>query len=71
MKKFREYLEKWMNGEKVRGISVTLYDIRECIDVYNAIVRKEKPSFINSKVKEILDRCNIKTVAKGIGWRVM
>lgn len=71
MKKFREYLEKWINGEKVRGINVTLYDIRECVDVYNAIVRKEKPSFINSKVKEILDRCKIKTVTEGIGWRVV
>ena len=70
MKKLKSYLEKWMDGQKVRGINVSLYDIQECIRVYNAIVRKEKPEFINGKVKEILDKCKIKTVTEGIGWRV-
>ena len=37
MKKFRSYIEKWLDGEKV---------------------------------KEILDICGIKTVTKGIGWRI-
>ena len=70
MKKFRTYLEKWTNGEKVRGINVSLYDVQECVRIYNAIVQKEKPSFINGKVKEILDKCGIKTKVEGIGWRV-
>ena len=70
MKKLRAYIIKWTDGQKVRGINVSLYDIQECIRVYNAIVRKEKPEFINGKVKEILDKCNIKTATKGIGWRV-
>ena len=70
MKKLREYLIKWMDGQKARGINVSLYDIQECIRVYNAMVRKEKPEFINGKVKEILDKCKIETVEKGIGWRV-
>ena len=70
MKKLREYLIKWTDGQKVRGISVTPYDVEECIRVYNAIVRNEKPEFINGKVKEILDKCKIKTVVEGIGWRV-
>ena len=71
MKKLKSYLEKWVNGQKVRGINVSVYDIEECIRVYNAIIRKEKPEFINGKVKEILDRCKIKTVEEGIGWRVI
>ena len=71
MKKLRNYLMKWTEGEKVRGINVSLYDIQECVYIYNAIIRKEKPSFINGKVKEILDKCNIKTVTEGIGWRVV
>ena len=71
MKKLREYLIKWMDGQKVRGINVSVYDIEECIRVYNAIIRKEKPEFINGKVKEILDKCKIKTVEEGIGWRVV
>ena len=70
MKKLREYLIKWTDGQKVRGINVTPYDVEECIRVYNAIVRKEKPEFINGKVKEILDKCKIKTVTEGIGWRI-
>lgn len=70
MKKFREYLEKWINGEKVRGINISLYDIQECVRIYNAMTQNEKPEFINGKVKEILDKCKIKTVEYGIGWRV-
>ena len=61
---------KWMDGQKVRCINVSLYDIQECVRIYNAMVRKENPEFINGKVKEILDKCNIKTVEEGIGWRV-
>ena len=70
MKKLKSYLMKWMDGQKVRGINVSLYDIQECVRIYNAMVRKEKPEFINGKVKEILDKCNIKTVEEGIGWRI-
>ena len=70
MKKFRNYIEKWLNGERVRGIEVSLEDIYSCIDVYNGIARKEKPEFINGKVKEILDKCDIKTVEHGIGWKI-
>ena len=70
MKKLKSYLMKWMDGQKVRGINVSLYDIQKCVRIYNAMVRKEKPEFINGKVKEILDKCGIKTVVEGIGWRV-
>ena len=70
MKKLKSYLEKWTNGEKVRGINVSLYDIQECVRIYNAIIQNENPEFINGKVKEILDKCGIKTVTEGIGWRV-
>lgn len=70
MKKFKGYIEKWLDGQKVRGIQVSLLDIRECVRIYNAMVRNEKPEFINSKVKEILDKCKIETVEEGIGWRI-
>lgn len=70
MKKFRTYLEKWTNGEKVRGINISLYDVQVCVKIYNAMVQKKKTSFINGKVKKILDKCNINTVTEGIGWRV-
>ena len=70
MKKFRTYIEKWLNGKKVKNIDVSLYDIQECIRVYNAILTKENTEFINGKVKEILDKCNIQTIERGIGWKV-
>ena len=70
MKKLKGYIEKWLNGEKVKGIDVSAYDIQECINVYNGIARREKPKFINGKVKEVLNKCNIKTIDCGIGWEV-
>lgn len=71
MKKLRTYIEKWIDGQTVRGIHVSLNDIQECIYIYNSITRKEKPAFINGNVKEILDKCGIKTEVEGIGWRVI
>lgn len=70
MKRLKEYIEKWLDGQKVRGIQVSLLDIRECVKIYNALVQNEKPEFINGKVKEILDKCKIETVVEGIGWRI-
>lgn len=70
MRKLKDYIEKWMVGQKVRGVDVSLYDIRECVRIYNEMLRMGKPEFINSKVKEILDKCNIKTIEYGIGWKI-
>lgn len=70
MKKFREYIETWIDGKNIRGINVTLSDIDECIYIYNSIVKKKKPEFINGKVKDILDKCGINTVTCGIGWKI-
>lgn len=70
MERLKGYIEKWLDGQKVRGIQVSLLDIRECVRIYNAIVRNGKPEFINGKVKEILDKCKIETVVEGIGWRI-
>lgn len=72
MKKLRNWLETWLNGKQVRGIkNIPLTTIWELVDVYNAMARKETPSFINGTIKEILDKCGIKTVIEGIGWRVV
>ena len=71
VKKFKECLDKWLAGETVKGIPVTLSTIRECEIIYNALIRGEKPAFINGTVKKILDECGIKTVEYGIGWRVL
>lgn len=72
MKKLRKWIETWIEGKTVKGIkNVPPATILELIDIYNATVRKEKPTFINGTVKEILDKCGIKTVIDGIGWRIV
>ena len=71
MKKFRELLQKLLNGEKVRGLDLSLYDIDVCVRIYNEMADGKKPSFINGKVKEVLDKCGIETTIEGIGWRVV
>ena len=70
MKKFHDYIAKWINGEKVRSINISIDDIHECIRIHNAIVRGEKPDFINGNVKSVLDKCEIGTKVCGIGWQV-
>jgi hypothetical protein len=71
MEKFKEYIEKWLDGYKIKGLYVTPNDIYECVDIYNAIVQKEKPETINGNVKKVLDKCGIKTKVKGIGWQIV
>ena len=70
MNRFRKYIELFISGKTIRGISVSPSDIYECVYVYNSVVRGEKPEFINGRVKEILDICGIKTVSHGIGWKI-
>ena len=71
MDKLKQYLDIWFEGKKVKGISVTPLDIRECETIYNAISIGQKPSFINNNVKKILDKCNINTKEEGIGWKIV
>ena len=72
MKRLRNWRELWIDGKQVRGIkNITPATIWELIDIYNAIIRENKPSFINSTVKEVLDKCGIETVVEGIGWRIV
>lgn len=70
MEKLRAYLEKWIDGKKVKDIKVTPVDIYNLIDIYNDIIKKRKPEFISGNVKNVLDKCGIETVECGIGWRI-
>lgn len=69
MKKLKVILEKLTEGRAVRGLHLSLSDIQELVRIYNSKVRGEEPEFINGRVKDVLDRCKIKTVACGIGWK--
>lgn len=65
MEILKQYINKWINGERVKGVNVTLYDIHELIDIYNGIEHET----INSNVVNVLNKCGIKTIPHGIGWR--
>lgn len=71
MAKLRKYIELWMSGKEVRGISnVSPQTRHELVSVYNSLVRREKIEFIDGKIKEILEKCGIECKQKGIGWEV-
>ena len=72
VKKLKEWIETWLDGKQVRGIkNITPVTIYELVDIYNAVVRKEEFCFINGKTKEILDKCGIKSIPDGIGWKIV
>ena len=63
----KDILNKWKDGEKVKGLKTPpLETVRELQDI-NYGIQKET---INSTVVEVLDKCNIKTKTKGIGWEI-
>ena len=66
----KEYLELWESGKVIRGIPVSISDIRELERIYAAIKRGEKPSFINSRVHDVLAKCKIAVIKQGTGWQV-
>lgn len=70
MKKLRKWIDTWVEGGHVRGITITSAVFYELVRIYNAMCRNEKPEFIMQDVKNILDKCNIKTVECGIGWKI-
>lgn len=49
----------------------SLIDIRALQRVYYDIIQGENPSFISSRVKLVLDKCEIPTVPEGVGWKVV
>ena len=72
MEKLHKYIKVLLDGGNIRDIkNVTLYDRYMIADIYNAIVKGYKPEFINGKCKEILDKCGIETIERGIGWKVL
>ena len=70
MKKLMKWIDTWVEGGHVRGITITSAVFYELVRIYNAMCRNEKPEFIMQDVKNILDKCNIKTVECGIGWKI-
>ena len=67
--KINNDVNKLLNGEKIRGIDLSVYDIRELVNVLENL--KKKPEFINSKVKKFCDKYDIKVCECGIGWKVL
>lgn len=70
MKQLRKYLDAWEGGKAVRGLSVTLEDIRDLQDAYDAIRENKAFCFLSGNVKKVLDKCGIATVEHDVGWMI-
>lgn len=66
MDQLKKKIDKMINS----GGKYPLLTIKECMRVVYALERKEKTIILSSDVKNILDKCNIKTKTYGIGWVV-
>lgn len=66
-----EKVLEMLNATESNFKNVSLIDRYEIMDIYNEIVKGNKPEFINGKCKEILDKCGIGTIECGIGWKVL
>lgn len=69
--KLKEYLVLWEAGKTVRGLSVTLTDIRDLQDAYNAIIKNKEFYFLSANVKKVLNKCGFTVVEHDIGWRLL
>lgn len=67
MKKLRQILDNIQDtGKLPRGI--TLCDCYILADIYNALVRREKPEFIQQSIHDLLVKCGLNVEQRGIGW---
>lgn len=67
MKKLNKLIEIWSDGGKVKGVKLTLAMFNELYDIANGYA----DTTISSNVKDVLDKCGIKTKTEGIGWRII
>lgn len=67
--KINNDVNKLLNGEKIKGFNLSIYDIRTLVDVLENL--KSKPEFINGNVKKFCDKYGIKVCGCGIGWKVL
>jgi hypothetical protein len=70
LKNLRKYLDLWEDGKTVRGLYVTLEDIRTLQDAYNAIIENRAFCFLSANVKKVFDKCGIATVEHDVGWMI-
>lgn len=70
MKKLRKYLDMWEAGQTVRGLSVSLADIRDLQDAYNALIKNKAFYFLSAQVKKVLETCGIATIEHDVGWAI-
>lgn len=67
MKKLNKWIEIWSDGGNVKGVKLTLAMFNELYDIANGYA----DTTISSNVKDVLDKCGIKTKVEGIGWRII
>ena len=71
MEKLKKYLDAWLDGKSVRGVFVTLEDIRTLQDAYDAIRENKAFCFLSGNVKKVLEKCGIATIEHDVGWMIV
>lgn len=67
MRELKRRIDSFIAG---RGGKYSLTTMQECIYIYEAMKRREKPAFVQGDINEILVSCGIATIPYGIGWKV-
>ena len=69
MKKLRQILDNIQDTGKLPR-EITLCDCYILADIYNALVRRDKPEFIQQSIHDLLVKCGLNVQPRGIGWVV-
>ena len=70
MKKLDKIVQTLLEGEKVRGLHLSLLDIRELEYISYTLTHNKTATTINSNVKQVMEKCGFTLKTEGIGWKI-
>lgn len=68
MDKLKKIIERWIYYGKPPVKGITPYQIDVLITVYHDLLMYDRAEFIQEAVLRVMEKCEIKTKAHGIGW---
>lgn len=68
---FKKCIDDFYNEGKFPRKGMSCSDMFVATDVYNDLCGGKNPTFIQSKVKELVEACGIITVQNGVGWKAI
>lgn len=69
LKKFKALIENWAEGTQPLSRNLPPVMFYVCIELYNALLGGESPTFIQADVRLVLDKCHIQSREHGIGFQ--